>query len=214
MEQERLSDPGTQQLTIRWPRYLTCDLTMTPVPDRWPYVDHGPIQSHHHIVSMEINHGRDPSSKRNSLHSHQDPLWEPFLRYRTRTFISFLGRSTRTASLIHQTPARRFGLCTYLLILIEFKYGCILYRELTNIIYSHWSPWTTLVRPKNMMCYRFRIISEIRSNNEFSSGEIKTTAIRMNTKMLNAFLLFSRKRNNEMSWNFHRLVLLHISWFL
>ena len=27
--------------------------------------------------------------------------------------------------------------------------------------------------------------------------------------MLNAFLLFSRKRINEMSWNFHRLVLLH-----
>ena len=42
----------------------------------------------------------------------------------------------------------------------------------------------------------------------------QTPAIRMNTKMLNAFLLFSHKRNNEMSWNFHRLVLLHISWFL
>ena len=64
------------------------------------------------------------------------------------------------------------------------------------------------------MCYRFRIISEIRSNNEFSSRETKTPAIRINTKMLNAFLLFSRKRNNEMSWNFHRLVILHISWFL
>ena len=50
------------------------------------------------------------------------------------------------------------------------------------------------------MCYRFRIISEIRSNNEFSSREMKTPAmIRMNTKMLNAFLLVSRKRNNEMS---------------
>ena len=56
--------------------------------------------------------------------------------------------------------------------------------------------------------------SEIRSNNEFSSRETKTPAIRMNTKMLNAFWLFSRKRNNEMSWDFHRLVLLHISWFL
>ena len=64
------------------------------------------------------------------------------------------------------------------------------------------------------MCYRFRIISEIRSHNEFSSRETKPPAIRMNTKMLNAFLLFSRKRNNEMSWNFHRLVLLHVSWFL
>ena len=50
-----------------------------------------------------------------------------------------------------------------------------------------------------LMCYRFRIISEIRSNNEFSSRKTKTPAIRMNTKMLNAFLLFSRKRNNEMS---------------
>ena len=49
-----------------------------------------------------------------------------------------------------------------------------------------------------LMCHRFRIISEIRSNNEFSSRETKTPAIRMNTKMLNAFLLFSRKRNNEM----------------
>ena len=29
--------------------------------------------------------------------------------------------------------------------------------------------------------------------------ETKTPAIRMNTKMLNAFLLFSRKRNNEIS---------------
>ena len=46
-----------------------------------------------------------------------------------------------------------------------------------------------------LMCYRFRIISEIRSNNEFSSRETKTPAIRMNTKMLNAFLLFSRKRH-------------------
>ena len=64
------------------------------------------------------------------------------------------------------------------------------------------------------MCYRLRIISEIRSNYEFSCREMETPAIRMNTKMLNAFLLFSRKRNNEMSWNFHRLVLLHISWFL
>ena len=56
----------------------------------------------------------------------------------------------------------------------------------------------------------------IRSNDEFSSHETKTRAIRMNTKMLNAFLLFSRKRNNEMGWNFHRLVLLHrpITWFL
>ena len=35
------------------------------------------------------------------------------------------------------------------------------------------------------MCYRFRIISKIRSNNEFSSHETKTLAIRMNTKMLN-----------------------------
>ena len=50
-----------------------------------------------------------------------------------------------------------------------------------------------------LMCYRFRIISEIRSNDEFSSRETKTPAIRMNTKMLNAFLLFSPKRNNEMS---------------
>ena len=50
-----------------------------------------------------------------------------------------------------------------------------------------------------LMCYRFRIIREIRSNNEFSSRETKTPAIRMNTKMLNAFFLFSRKRNNEMS---------------
>ena len=41
-----------------------------------------------------------------------------------------------------------------------------------------------------LMCYRFRIIGEIRSNNEFSSREMKTPAIRMNTKMLNAFLLF------------------------
>ena len=49
-----------------------------------------------------------------------------------------------------------------------------------------------------LMYYRFRIISEIRSNNEFSSRETKTPAIRMNTKMLNAFLLFSRKSNNEM----------------
>ena len=49
------------------------------------------------------------------------------------------------------------------------------------------------------MCDRFRIISEIRSNNEFSSRETKTPAIRMNKKMLNAFLLFSPKRNNEMS---------------
>ena len=56
------------------------------------------------------------------------------------------------------------------------------------------------------MCYRFRIISKIRSNNEFSSRETKILAIRMNTKMLNAFLLFSRKRNNDMSWNFRRLV--------
>ena len=47
-------------------------------------------------------------------------------------------------------------------------------------------------------CYCSRIISEIRSNNEFSSRETKTPAIRMNTKMLNAFLL-PRKRNNEMS---------------
>ena len=44
------------------------------------------------------------------------------------------------------------------------------------------------------MCYRFRIISEIRSNNEFSSRETKTPVIRTNTKMLNAFVLFSRKR--------------------
>ena len=62
-----------------------------------------------------------------------------------------------------------------------------------------------------LMCYRFRIISEIRSSNEFSSRETKTPAIRMNAKMLNAFLLFSRKRNNEMSLNFHILVLLHVS---
>ena len=47
------------------------------------------------------------------------------------------------------------------------------------------------------MCYRFRIISEI--SNEFASRETKTLAIRMNTKMLNAYLLFSRKRNNEMN---------------
>ena len=58
------------------------------------------------------------------------------------------------------------------------------------------------------MCYRFRIISEIRSNNEFSSREMKTPAIRMNTKMPNAFLLFPRKRNNKMS----RLVLLHVGF--
>ena len=50
-----------------------------------------------------------------------------------------------------------------------------------------------------LMSYRFRIISEIRSNNEFSSRETKTPVTRMNTKMLNAFLLFSHKRNNEMS---------------
>ena len=31
------------------------------------------------------------------------------------------------------------------------------------------------------------------------SFRLATPAIRMNTKMLNAFLLFSRKRNNEMS---------------
>ena len=49
------------------------------------------------------------------------------------------------------------------------------------------------------MCYPFRIISEIRSNNEFSCRETETPAIRMNTKMLNVFLLFSRKRNNGMS---------------
>ena len=36
-------------------------------------------------------------------------------------------------------------------------------------------------------------MSEIRSNNEFSSRETKTPAIR-----INAFLLFPRKRNNEM----------------
>ena len=39
------------------------------------------------------------------------------------------------------------------------------------------------------MCYRFRIISEVRSNNEFLSRKTKTQAIRMNKKMLNAFLL-------------------------
>ena len=39
----------------------------------------------------------------------------------------------------------------------------------------------------------------MRSNNEFSSRETKTPAIRINKKMLNAILLFSRKRNNEMS---------------
>ena len=50
-----------------------------------------------------------------------------------------------------------------------------------------------------LMCYHFRIISEIRSNNEFSSCETKTPAIRMNTKMLNDFLLFCSKRNNEIS---------------
>ena len=41
-----------------------------------------------------------------------------------------------------------------------------------------------------LMCYRFWIISEIRSNNEFSSRETKTPAIRMNTKILNAFYCF------------------------
>ena len=30
------------------------------------------------------------------------------------------------------------------------------------------------------MCYRFRIISEIRSNNEFSSREMKTLSISKN----------------------------------
>ena len=35
-----------------------------------------------------------------------------------------------------------------------------------------------------LMCYRFQIISEIRSNNEFSSRKTKTLAIRMNTKGL------------------------------
>ena len=52
-----------------------------------------------------------------------------------------------------------------------------------------------------LMWYRFCIIREIRSNNEFSSRETKTPAIRMNTKMLNAFLLFYRKRNNEMKFS-------------
>ena len=45
------------------------------------------------------------------------------------------------------------------------------------------------------MCYRFRIIRELRSNNEFSSRETKTPAIRLNTNILNAFFLFSLKRN-------------------
>ena len=40
------------------------------------------------------------------------------------------------------------------------------------------------------MCYRFRIISEISSNNEFSSGETKTPAIRMNTKMQVGFTTY------------------------
>ena len=51
-------------------------------------------------------------------------------------------------------------------------------------------------------CYRFRIISEIRSNNEFSSRETKIPAIRNEYKNADAFLLFSRKRNNEMSWKY------------
>ena len=54
-------------------------------------------------------------------------------------------------------------------------------------------------RKLSLKYFCFRIISETKSNNEFSSRETKTPAIRMNTKMLNAFLLFSRKRNNEMS---------------
>ena len=41
------------------------------------------------------------------------------------------------------------------------------------------------------MCYRFRIISEIISNNVFSSRETKTPAIRMNKKMVNAVVTFS-----------------------
>ena len=40
------------------------------------------------------------------------------------------------------------------------------------------------------MCYRFRIISEIRSNNEFSSRKTKIPAIRMNTNMLNLYYLY------------------------
>ena len=40
-----------------------------------------------------------------------------------------------------------------------------------------------------LMCYGFRIISETRSNNEFSSRETKTPAIRMNTK--NAECIFT-----------------------
>ena len=57
------------------------------------------------------------------------------------------------------------------------------------------------------MCYRFRVISEIRSNNEFSSRETKAPGIRMNTKMLNAFLLFSRKRNSQIGFITHLLIL-------
>ena len=53
------------------------------------------------------------------------------------------------------------------------------------------------------MYYRSRIIGELRSNNEFSSRETKTPAIRMNSKMLNAFFkrkeITKCKRNNEMS---------------
>ena len=44
-----------------------------------------------------------------------------------------------------------------------------------------------------LMCYRFRIISETRSNNEFFVSQDETPAIRMKTKMLNAFFKFSQK---------------------
>ena len=40
------------------------------------------------------------------------------------------------------------------------------------------------------MCYRFRIISEIRSNNEFSSRETKTPAINVEC----IFTVFSEKK--------------------
>ena len=49
-----------------------------------------------------------------------------------------------------------------------------------------------------LMCYRFRIISDPIMSFRLARRK-KTPAIRMNTQMLNAFLLFSRKRNNEMS---------------
>ena len=55
------------------------------------------------------------------------------------------------------------------------------------------------------MCYRFRIIRELRSNNEFSSRETKTPAIRLNTNILNAFFLFSLKTKKRNELNFSQV---------